>query len=280
MMTKAPLPPNFQPPLWATKQFRRLILGGVMGAAVLGVLIFDIGPKLTHRYEREEKPKDPAGFVPQARKPGVPAEVKFEGMLEKVHDGTPMDDQDESYQYLVMTLSRMDAAIVNKEAQPVEYKYFSKMPAETRGHTAKIMALFLKSSPIRVDAAPGGVHFIHRTYLSDLSGSEGYVVDLLEPPPELEQRTLVGLNAVFLKLGTYEGKKGPVQAPLFVGKSLHVIKERMAEGGPLLNLPGGVMLGLAVGMMIVILVLTSLIFRSSKSSGPKSPAISLESLKS
>jgi hypothetical protein len=31
---------------------------------------------------------------------------------------------------------------------------------------------------------------------------------------------VVALDAVFFKLGTYEGKKGPVQAPLFVGKSL------------------------------------------------------------
>jgi hypothetical protein len=149
-----------------------------------------------------------------------------------------------------------------------------------RGETVKILALFLTSNPIRVDAAPGGVNFIHRTYLSDLSGSEGYVVDLLEPPGDLAKKTLVGLDAVFLKLATYEGKNGPVQAPLFLGKSLRTVKERMAEG-PAANLSGGVILGVAIGLMVLMLVLTSLMFRkSSKAPGPKGPAMTLEALKS
>jgi hypothetical protein len=50
------------------------------------------------------------------------------------------------------------------------------------------------------------------------------------------------MEAVFFKLGTYEGKKGPVQAPLFLGKSLHTVRERMADG-PVANLSGGAILG-------------------------------------
>jgi len=147
-----------------------------------------------------------------------------------------------------------------------------------RGQTVKILALFLQSNPIRIDAAPGGVQFIHRTYLSDLSGSEGFVVDLLEPPGELATRTLVGMEAVFFKLGTYEGKKGPVQAPLFLGKSLRTVKERMAEG-PVASMSGGVMIGVALATLVVMIVLTSLMFRKSKPPAPKSPAASMETLK-
>jgi hypothetical protein len=276
---KAPLPPDFKPPFWGTKDFRRLVLGGVLGLAVLGVLVFDIGPMLNSRPARVKK-SDPNAFVPQPALAGQPREVKFEGVPDKAKDGTSIDDQDEPYQYLVRCLARMDAAQLSKDAKSVDYPYYSKMPVELRGQTVKILALFLKSSPIRVDAAPGGVNFIHRTYLSDLSGSEGYVVDLLEPPAEdLASRSLVGMDAVFLKLGTYEGKKGPVQAPLFLGKSLHLVKERMAADS-VANVPGWVVVSVAAGSMVVMLLITARMFRKSKPAAPKGPALSLETLKS
>jgi hypothetical protein len=279
MNMKAPLPPDFKPPFWATKEFRRFLLVGVMGLAVVAVVIVDIAPKLTQRPTRVEK-HDPSAFVPQAAGAQTPGIVKFEGVLAKAKDGTPIDDQDEPYQYLIRSLSRMDAAQVAKEAKTVDYKYYSKMPAEMRGETVKIVALFLQSNPIRVDAAPGGIKFIHRTYLADLSGAEGYVVDLLEPPGEdLAKRTVVGMDAVFLKLGTYEGRNGSVQAPLFVGKSLRAVKEKMADSTTL-NLSAGAILGIAGGAMALLLVLTSFMFRKSRPAPPRNPAISMETLKS
>ena len=271
------LPPNFTPPFWATRNFRLLLLFGVMGLAVMGVMVFQIGPALSQRASRV-KPVDPNAFVPKSVVAGEPREVKYEGVLEKVKDGSSIDDQEQPYQYLVRTLSRMDAAQLSKDAKSVDYSYYAKMPVEMRGETVKILALFLQSNPIRVDGAPGGVQFIHRTYLSDLSGAEGFVVDLLEPPGELASRTLVGLEAVFFKLGTYEGKKGPVQAPLFVGKGLRTVKERMADG-PVANLSGGMILGVAISLMFLMIFLTSRIFKKAKPPAPKGPAISMETLK-
>jgi hypothetical protein len=208
--------------------------------------------------------------------------LKYEGVLEKVKDGSSIDDQDEAYQYLVRSLARMDAAHLAKEAKSVDYSYFSKLPGELRGQTAKVLAMFLASNPIRVDGAPGGVNFIHRTYLMDLSGDEGYVVDLLEAPGELEPRTLVGLDAVFLKLGTYESKKGLVQAPLFVGKSLRLVKERVSAG-PVAGLSGGGIAAAGAVAMLLILGLTTLMFRKSgpkRPASPQGPSLSLETLKS
>jgi len=277
MAMNAPLPPNFKPPVWATKGFRRFVLALVMVPAVLAVLVFQIGPALNERPVRQEKAVT-STFVPKPRAGGDM--VKYEGVLDKVKDGSPIDDQDEPYQYLVRSLSRMDAVQMAKEAKTVEYKYYSKMPVEMRVETVKILALFLQSNPIRVDAAPGGVKFIHRTYLvSDVSGTEGFVVDLLEPPGDLPHRSLVAMDAVFLKLGMYEGKKGPVQAPLFLGKSLHTVKERMADS-PAVNLSGATMLLLAAGALVLLLVLTSFMFRKSKSAGPKGPMLSMDTLKS
>lgn len=276
---KAPLPPNFKPPVWATKEFRMLLIVGVLGCAVLAVLVFDIGPKLTSSRgpAGAGKPGDPNAFVPPPL--GSGGDVKFEGVLQKVKDGTPIDDQDEAYQYLVRYLARADAAKVSQEAKTVDYRTFAKMPAEMRGYTVKVQALFLQSSPIRIDAAPGGVNFVHRTYLSVLSGNEGYVVDLLEPPGELEPRTPVAIEPIFLKLGTYEGRNGPVQAPLFLGKGLRLVKERMADTG-LSGATTGVILGVAGGAMVLMVLLTTVMYRKSKPSPPSGPALSLETLKS
>ena len=280
---KAPLPPDFKPPFWGTKGFRRLVLVGVMGCAVLGVLVFDIGPMLTQGPSKvagtdTKKKVDPNAFVPQPAAVGGTREVKFEGILEKVKDGTPLDDQDESYQYLIRYLARAEAAQISKESKSVDYQYYSKMPVELRGQTVKVMALFLTSNPIRIDREPGGVKFIHRTYLTDLRGNEGYVVDLLEPPPQLESRSLVSMDAVFLKLGTYEGKKGPVQAPLLVGKSLRFVKERMAADPG--NLGGGTLVGVALFALLLLIVVSVRIMKKSRPMGPRGSAISLETLKS
>ncbi|HLY75292.1 MAG TPA: hypothetical protein VKU80_14320 [Planctomycetota bacterium] len=281
MSTKAPLPPDYQPPLWATREFRRLLIVGVMGASVIGVLVFDIAPKFSQKPVKAVKAPGPDAYVPRAAGAGEVHSVKYEGVLEKVKDGSSIDDQDESYQYLVRSLSRMDPAQLAKDAKAVDYSYYSKLSGELRGQTAKVLAMFLQSNPIRVDGAPGGVNFIHRTYLMDLSGDEGYVVDLLEAPGELEPRTLVGLDAVFLKLGTYESKRGLVQAPLFVGKSLRVVKERISAS-PVAALSGGGMLAAGAVAMLLILGLTTLMFRKpgpKRPAPPQGPSLSLETLK-
>jgi len=272
------LPPNFTPPFWATRNFRLLLLFGVMGLAVMGVMVFQIGPALSQRASRV-KPVDPNAFVPKSVVAGEPREVKYEGVLDKVKDGSSIDDQEQPYQYMIRALSRMDAAQLTKDAKNVDYSYYSKMPVEMRGQTVKIRALFRQSNPIRVDGAPGGVNFIHRTYLTDMSGDEGYVVDLLEPPGELASRSVVAMEAVFFKLGTYEGKKGPVQAPLFLGKGLYTLKEPRMATDFMAGRSAGMILGVAVGLMCLMLFLTSRIFKKAKPPAPKGPALSMETLK-
>jgi len=254
----------------------------VMGCAVIGWLVFDVAPKFNQKPVRAVRAPGPDAYVPRAAAPGeAHSVVKYEGVLEKAKDGTSIDEQDEPYQYLVRSLSHMDPALLSQEAKSVDYSYFSKLTPELRGQSVKVLALFLQSNPIRVDGAPGGVNFIHRTYLMDLSGNEGYVVDLLEPPGELATRTLVGMDAVFLKLGTYESKKGTVQAPLFVGRSLRIVKERMSAD-PVARMSGGTIAVAGAVAMLAILGLTSFMFRKSprRPAPPQGPALSMESLKS
>jgi hypothetical protein len=173
---KAPLPPNFTPPFWATRNFRLIILFGLLGLAVMGVMVFQIGPALNQKPVRQ-KQVDPSAFVPKPATAGESRGVKYEGVLENVKDGSSIDDQEQPYQYLVRTLSRMDAAQLTKDAKNVDYAYL----CEDAGRDAReVKILPLASSPTRSGwTAPAGVQFIHRTYLSTTcQGAEGYVVDL------------------------------------------------------------------------------------------------------
>jgi len=141
-----------------------------------------------------------------------------------IKDKTSVDDLDKSYEEFVEVLSKLDAALLKKEAGTVDYAALTGKPGDFRGKPLRLKVVFLLSNPIKLDRKVGEIQFVHRTYLSNLSGSEGYVVDLLEPPPELNRKDPVLVDAAFYKIGTYEGRKGPVEAPFLIGKSLKADK--------------------------------------------------------
>jgi hypothetical protein len=141
-----------------------------------------------------------------------------------IKDKTPIDDLDKSYNEFIEVLSTLDGSLLKKEAGTVDYAALTGKPGGFRGKPLRLKVLFLLSNPIRLDRKVGDIQFVHRTYLSNLSGSEGYVVDLLEPPPELSTKDPVLVDAVFYKIGTYEGRKGAVEAPFLIGKSLKANK--------------------------------------------------------
>ena len=139
----------------------------------------------------------------------------------------------------------------------------------------RLNALFLKTSALRLDQKQGEVEWVYRTYLTSLNAAEGFVVDFLERPPRLEEkRDMVSMDAVFLKLGTYEGNKGPVQAPFFVGKSLRLVPGAAATTAVSF---GKMVVGVAVvsGLFMVLLTVRSWTRSAPKSArDPAVPALS------
>lgn len=199
-----------------------------MAVSTLAVYIFEIAPMLRGggAPDRPLRVPGPGNYVPKtAAAANEPKTVEFDGMLEKAKDSTPIKETDEPYNYLVRHVAKTDTEVLGKQAKRVDYALFSRIPSELRGQTARVMAMFVYSDPIRLHHAPGGVEWVYRTYLVDVSGTEGYVIDLIDKPPEIERRALVMTDAIFLKLGTYDGQRGPVQAPFLVGKALRPVKE-------------------------------------------------------
>ena len=211
---REPRPSKWKPPVWAMREFRWLLIAGIMGVSILAVLIFEVGPK-SRKPAGFDVPLDPAALAPADW--AAPAPVALEG----VRDRGPVDAKDPAHAALVRHVAQAPAAA----GKTVDYRLFGAAPERARGRDVKISALYLDTSPLRAEPE-AGVEWIHRTYLSDLSTREGYVVDLLEPPAGFERRDVAEVSAAFLKLVSYEGRRGPVTAPLFVGRALRKIDER------------------------------------------------------
>jgi hypothetical protein len=283
MTMRPPLAPNLATPFWATKGFKFLVVSAVMLVALLAVVVFEIGPLMMGRVKPAEKAvkfTGPHAFVPRLAGDAPPGEMlPFEGVLQKAKDGTPLDLTEEPYLYLVRSLAKVDASALSKDFKLVEYSLFGHVPEQLKGRSVRVEGLYLTSNPIRLEKEVGGVEWVYRTYLSDMSGQEGYVVDFLERPPEkLKKRTPVGTDAVFLKIGTYEGNKGQVQAPFLVGKSLRVMHE---SAGTEASNAGTLVVGLAVGAVLLALYLTQRNWSKpvAKRGPDGGPAVPMETVK-
>ncbi|HVR75030.1 MAG TPA: hypothetical protein VMT52_11885, partial [Planctomycetota bacterium] len=230
-------------PFWATREFRWLVIIGVMALATLGVLAFEILPLLSKRAS-EPAVRDP---LPEDLLK-VPSELRES--LEGAVDSTSIALLDPAYRSLVLHVSSLSAEEITKEAVPIPYGMFGRDPANLRGRAIHIEAMFLKMEPTALQEKIDGIEYVYRTYLLDPGSNEGdgYVLDLLERPPDLESRDFVAADGLFLRIGEYETEteagqdewvKGPVfvKAPLLVGRALRVVERKALPSldmGPLM----------------------------------------------
>ncbi|MBI4587060.1 MAG: hypothetical protein HY717_23870 [Planctomycetes bacterium] len=208
-------------PFWTTRQFRRLVVALVMLGAMLLVWTFEILLILKARSQSTKvlKLEDLKALL--ARQPVDSSDPRFSGgTLEMVQDATLIEPPDEAYALLVEHLSRADPGKLAKEALPLDYRALFHFPGELRGRAVRFPAVFLQAVPLNLERRAGAVDLVFRTYLADPAVEQGYVIDFLESPLSHDQRDAVTVEAVFYKIGTYEGRNGPVQAPFLVGRRL------------------------------------------------------------
>jgi hypothetical protein len=164
-------------------------------------------------------------FDPITCQKGVKLKLSFTLPPDHFRDGAPIGD-DEPYALVLSHLARMAPETLDLEDMTVDYATLARKPETLRAQPLRLRLLFLASYPTPLDRIAVGQDKVYRTYLADPTGSEGYVVDLLEPPGDIKKKTPVSLVAIFLRLASYEGQKGPVQAPFLVGRGLSVMQEK------------------------------------------------------
>ena len=111
-------------------------------------MVFDDRPGSSASRSRQKQDRSERVRAASPRRPGEPASVKYEGVLDKVKDGTSIDDQDEA-----VPVPGPDAVRgwtrpqLTKDAKNGRVPaYYSRCPSRLRGETVKILALFLQST--------------------------------------------------------------------------------------------------------------------------------------
>lgn len=240
-------------PVWTKREFRWLIGGAFLLLGFMAVLIFEVGPALRKREMQSvrQSPAGPNAFVPGHKREQPP----FDATLAETQDGVPIDAWDPAYTTLASRVSKAAPGEISKGALDVDYSHFAAHPAELRGRAVNVMALMAHHTPLRIEGAARDdtVQWVHRSYLVDLSGKEGYVVDCIEPLPPVERRGLVAVEAVFLRMATYEAQGGTKTVPLFVGRSMRVVHE--ARGSGTLTM-GALVAGCGVSAICVVFLLS------------------------
>jgi hypothetical protein len=210
--------------------------------------------------------------VPEARQqPGPSAVVRPEDLkapdesllaaLEKVQDSTPVDELDDSYYAVLESLTRLKSEDLQNPARRIGDAQFYRQPSKLRARVVRIAALFEKSEFLALDRTVGGVGFVHRTYLVDTSGDQGFVVDLMDPPPAIESRTLVDTEALFFKIGTFESRKGEIRpTPFLLGRQVRVSAVQPAASSlesEHLTLAAALVVALALLLVTLVIVFQS-----------------------
>ena len=230
-------------PFWGSRVFRwNLILCALMLTAAAVWMLF-IAPWETAK-EKEALESANAAMRWAPPDPSAPPQVRFDGQLQGVADNVPLETfdvstKDQAYRVLLRHLSKADPADLAKQARWVKYAFFSERPADLRGQTVRVNALFVKAprGPERLANPVGSVELVTRAYLIDKTGDQFYIVDFVEPPPPLEAETPVTIDAVYLQQVSFEthavkdGKPVVRKAPLFVARSLGKVHPAVAGGG-------------------------------------------------
>lgn len=216
-------PFDLRVPFWATSSFRWLVIFAVMFLCLVVVLVFDILPKMQGRMKRETPPPPPLDARDRA--------IRFDGVLSTVKDGTPIDMSERAYQYLVRHIETTDPESLARAAREVSFVHFGNQPDDLRGETIQIQALLADKYALRLDPPVGGREWVYRVILANPFGKEGYTIDLLDAPPEIDRKSLVQVEGIFVKNATYESMDGMKTVPFFLGRRMTLVTHRMATTG-------------------------------------------------
>jgi hypothetical protein len=257
-------------PFWASRLFRwNLVLCSLI-ISIVAVWFLVLEPKRVAK-EREEERKAFGAEKYAPRDPNAAREVRFDGMLDKVADDLPPEVRDEPYRYLVKHLGTIDPARLAAMAKEVDYQMLMERPAEARGLTVRLRLQFWKApdGPVRLNPPVGGFETTTRAFLAlPDAPKEVYIVDFVEPPPDIEKETPVVLDAVFLRRVRYERADRPGefhQAPLFVSRHIAKVQPPKAPSGYRFL---GVAILLGVGLFGFLIILTVKTWMAARAGGP------------
>ncbi|MBI5367416.1 MAG: hypothetical protein HZA54_10305, partial [Planctomycetes bacterium] len=232
-----------------------------MLALFAGLLAFCLAVWLLRPAPKPVKPSGtgvPAGAGVQstAAEPAKPVErvVAFDGKLDNLTDGIPLA-QDGAYDYLLRFVARTPPEdFTHRLRTDIAYDALVARPQEFRGNFMRVGGIYNFATVRRLEHAVGEIQDIYRVYLYNTTDGGGYIVDMLEKPPEslIWRRDYVEITGVFLRNVTFENDRGKIlTSPFFFGRRIEKIGDIMVSRSELSGFWMSAWMALVLGLVII-----------------------------
>ncbi|KAF0241788.1 MAG: hypothetical protein FD180_4258 [Planctomycetota bacterium] len=213
--------------------------------------------------ERWKKRMEAQSAGPQ---PGVPGGVvKWDNMLAEQKDDAPLDDvvSDKGFKYLVRHIANLKAGEGLKPEERMDYVELLQNPSAHRGNVVSLSGLLNKAFwNIRLESNQGPYDSVYRLYLVDLGGRESFIVDVLERPDGIDERSPVEADGIFIRTHKYETIKGQTaRVPYFLAQRVTKIPRTASRSiwSP----------AVTIGVVAACVVLVAVVFLMGRAGGPK-----------
>ncbi|HEX6863609.1 MAG TPA: hypothetical protein VF414_12370 [Thermoanaerobaculia bacterium] len=223
----------------------------------------------------------PAGQAPAAQTepapPGVdqaspvaPPEAKvdaaaYEGALTGAIDGSDFLETP-GYRRMLELVGRYGKEeIASKVERELDFAASTAAPEDWRGRIVHLRGIVAGLEAVRLVEPLNGRRDAYRAIVCETDGSEGVVVDFLEPPPELKvSLDVIDVEGVFYRTVGYESRKGVHQlAPYLIARDIRLMPPETAKRSTNLDILGKLLVGAAV-VLVVVRVLSSMRGRSGR----------------
>jgi hypothetical protein len=192
--------------------------------------------------------------APQARaqEEGAPnLEAQFEGALVGVEDFVDFAETP-GYRRLLEMLAQYEPAELEKKAiGRLDFAQALSTPDRWRGRIMRLRGMVIGLETVRLWTPVGEAVDCYRAVITEPDGSEGAIVDFLEPPPPLElEEDVVDVEAVFFRVVRIESKSGlPRYAPYLIARGLRRLDQAATPRDTQLSTITLVLLGAAVAYL-------------------------------
>lgn len=218
-------------PFFQSPEFKRILLFGILAVALIGVVVQiewnkrKLAAEKTKDLEDWQRKQEAVSAKPQSgQATGPGGAVLWDNILATQVDDAPLDDvvSDRGFKYLIRHLANMKPGEDLGAAIPFNYTEFLMNPAQYRGRVVSLSGLMNKVYPnIRLESNQGDFDSVYRLYIVHLSGTEGFVVDVLDRPDGLDRRDPIECKAIYVRTHSYENEKGQkVRVPYFVARGV------------------------------------------------------------
>jgi hypothetical protein len=200
--------------------------------------------------------------APQDARVGAGA---YEGALAGAVDGSDFQETS-GYRRMLELVGRYGKEeIASKVERELDFAASTAAPEDWRGRIVHLRGIVAGLETVRLMEPLHGHGDAYRAIVCETDGSEGVIVDFLEPPPKLAlSLDVIDVEGVFFRTVGYENRKGvPQLAPYLIARDIRLMPPETAKRSTNLDILGKLLVGAAV-VLVVVRIMSSMRGRSGR----------------